>query len=151
VYACEQQLVLVDADGDCCATFILEDDDPPHPRQSGLKDNPGWKLVSNLRLLGDINWHGTVQFQKNQIFLVKAMASRKGDYTDYIVLENDRDRQLKYMSPNNMYLIWHQNLQPKVNIIAAKLKRKEADERRKSALARRQEMKKNTRKPTKKK
>ena len=78
-----QRLLLVDADGDKCATFILEDDDPPQPKQEGYTNNPGWKLVSNLELLGDLNWHGTVQFQKDQIFLVKEMEFREGNYNDY--------------------------------------------------------------------
>jgi hypothetical protein len=81
----------VDDEHDLNASAILLDDEPPDPKQDGYEYTGGWKLVSYLQLRGDINMNGTMEIPLNQIYLVKK--NRKGDHTDYIILEKEKDRQ----------------------------------------------------------
>ena len=69
-----------------------------------------------------------MEIPRNQIYLVKK--HRKGDHTDYIILEKEEDRQLRNMSHDRVYLIWWQNLRTPVEYEAGLLKATEIIERR---------------------
>lgn len=116
-----QSLVVTDDDNTYNATVRLLDDEPPEPDQ-GIDYTGGWKMVTNVVLHGDRDYNGTSRFSRDQIYLVKKAKFRKGDYTDYIILELDEDRELRNMDYDNVYLIWWQNLMPPEEFKAAKMK-----------------------------
>lgn len=70
-----------------------------------------------------------MEIPHNQIYLVKI--HRKGDHTDYIIIEKDEDRQLRNMSRDRVYLVWWQNLRTPVEYNAGLLRAQEIIERKK--------------------
>ena len=127
------------------ASTILLDDEPPDPQQDGYDYTGGWKLVGYIQLRGNTEFNGTMEIPRNQIYLVKV--HRKGDHTDYIILEKEEDRQLRNMSHDRVYLIWWQNLRTPIEYKAGLLKAQEIIDRREKKKA----LKKNKPKGGKKK
>lgn len=116
-----QRLIITDDENTLNGEFVLLDDDPPDPDQEGVDYTGGWKLCGNLKLVGDRNYHGTMQFARDQIYLVKSRG-RNGTSDDYIEIEKDEHRQLRNMSADSLYLVWWQNLVPPEEFVAGKTK-----------------------------
>ncbi len=125
-----QKLVITDDENTRNGEFTLLDDDPPDPIQEGIDYTGGWKLCGNLVLFGDRDYHGTMQFEKDQIFLVKT-TGRQGTSDDYIEIDRNEDRQLRNMSPDRLYLVWWQNLVPPEEFVANTVKIKQKLQSRK--------------------